>query len=55
LAPYLPEATAKLLAALGAPDLSLAGAGYGQGAISQVQKLEPLFPKGVAEGAAAPA
>ena len=55
LYPYLPNATAKLLAALGAPDLSFAGAGYGQGAIRQVQKLPALFPKGIAEQAAAPA
>ncbi|HTC58968.1 MAG TPA: methionine--tRNA ligase [Solirubrobacteraceae bacterium] len=45
LYPYLPNATAKLLAALGAPDLAFAGAGYGQGAIRHVQKIEPLFPK----------
>jgi methionyl-tRNA synthetase len=48
LAPYLPDATAKLLAALGAPDLSLAGARFGAGEIRQAQKLEPLFPKAVA-------
>jgi methionyl-tRNA synthetase len=48
LAPYLPDATAKLLAALGAPDLSLAGARFGAGEIRQVQTLEPLFPKAVA-------
>jgi methionyl-tRNA synthetase len=53
LHPYLPSATAKLLAALGAPDLSFAGAGYGQGVIGRVQKLEPLFPKGLAEQAGA--
>jgi methionyl-tRNA synthetase len=50
LHPYLPDATEKLLAALGAPDLSLAGAAYGapgqeRAASFQVQKLEPLFPK----------
>ncbi len=55
LTPYLPEATAKLLAALGAPDISLAGARYGRGAIRKVQKLDPLFPKDIAEKAAAPA
>jgi methionyl-tRNA synthetase len=47
LAPYLPDATAKLLAALGAPELSLAGARFGAGEIRSVQKLEPLFPKAV--------
>ncbi len=45
LAPYLPDATAKLLAALGAPQLSLAGARFGTGEIREVQTLEPLFPK----------
>jgi methionyl-tRNA synthetase len=52
LAPYLPDATAKLLAALGAPDLSFTGARFGaprgggqDGEIRNVQKLEPLFPK----------
>jgi methionyl-tRNA synthetase len=45
LAPYLPDATAKLLAALDAPELSLAGARFGAGVIRKVQTLEPLFPK----------
>jgi methionyl-tRNA synthetase len=45
LHPYLPESTAKLLDALGAPGLSLAGAAFGAGAIERVQALEPLFPK----------
>ncbi len=52
LYPYLPEATTKLLAALGAPNTSFASAGFGTahggeqaGSIHQVQKLEPLFPK----------
>jgi methionyl-tRNA synthetase len=45
LHPYLPEATAKLLSALGAPDLSYAAARFGSGAIERVEKLEPLFPK----------
>jgi methionyl-tRNA synthetase len=48
LAPYLPEATTKLLAALGAPDLSFVGARFGAGEIRSVHKLEPLFPKAVA-------
>jgi methionyl-tRNA synthetase len=45
LHPYLPDSTAKLLDALGAPDLSLAGAAFGAGAIERVQTLKPLFPK----------
>jgi methionyl-tRNA synthetase len=45
LHPYLPDATEKLLGALGAPDLCFARAGFGEGGIRQVQKLEPLFPK----------
>jgi methionyl-tRNA synthetase len=45
LNPYLPEATEKLLAALGAPELAYAGAKFGEGSISRAQKLEPLFPK----------
>ena len=48
LAPYLPEATAKLLAALGAPDISLARARFGAGEIREVHKLDPLFPKALA-------
>jgi methionyl-tRNA synthetase len=45
LHPYLPDSTERLLATLGAPDLSLAGAGFGEGSVRQVQPLEPLFPK----------
>jgi methionyl-tRNA synthetase len=45
LHPYLPAATAKLLAALGAPDVSYAGAAFGSGSIERVEKVEPLFPK----------
>ena len=45
LYPYLPASTERLLAALGAPELSLVGARLGAGAIVQVQALEPLFPK----------
>jgi methionyl-tRNA synthetase len=45
LHPYLPEATTKLLAALGAPDLSLAGATFGAGKIERVSTIESLFPK----------
>jgi methionyl-tRNA synthetase len=45
LHPYLPDSTARLLAALGAPDLSLAGADFGEGSVQRVEPLEPLFPK----------
>jgi methionyl-tRNA synthetase len=45
LNPYLPDATGRLLNALGAPDLSFAGADFGAGQVRQVHKLEPLFPK----------
>jgi methionyl-tRNA synthetase len=45
LAPWIPGATEKLLAALGAPDLSLEGARFGAGEIGAVSALEPLFPK----------
>jgi methionyl-tRNA synthetase len=43
--PYLPASSERLLAALGAPGLSLAGAALGMGGIEQVEPLEPLFPK----------
>jgi methionyl-tRNA synthetase len=52
LHPYLPASTATLLQALGAPDVSLAGARLGAGSIGRVSQLEPLFPKGDAEVAA---
>jgi methionyl-tRNA synthetase len=55
LHPYLPEATAKLLAALGASELSYSGVRFGAGAIERVQKLEPLFPKKDAGEPAIPA
>ena len=45
LHPYLPDSTKRLLAALGAPDLSLASAGFGAGGVRDVHPLEPLFPK----------
>jgi methionyl-tRNA synthetase len=48
--PYLPGTAEKLLGALGAPEVSLAGAELGSGAISRVSPVEVLFPK---EGAAA--
>ena len=48
--PYLPASAERLLAALGAPELSLAGAELGAGEIERVGPLESLFPK--ASGAA---
>jgi methionyl-tRNA synthetase len=43
--PYLPGSAERLLAALGAPDLSLSGAELGAGRIETVAKLDALFPK----------
>jgi methionyl-tRNA synthetase len=43
--PYLPASSEKLLAALGAPDLSLQGARLGAGRIERVGTIESLFPK----------
>jgi methionyl-tRNA synthetase len=43
--PYLPDSSERLLAALGAPQLSLSGAELGSGSISQVQAIDSLFPK----------
>ena len=43
--PYLPASAERLLAALGAPDLSLAGAELGSGRIEHVAAVESLFPK----------
>ncbi|HWG08309.1 MAG TPA: methionine--tRNA ligase [Solirubrobacteraceae bacterium] len=43
--PYLPRSAERLLAALGAPGVSLAGAALGTGGIEQVGPLQPLFPK----------
>ncbi len=51
LHPYLPDSTARLLAALGAPDTSLAGAEPGAGSIETVQTIEALFPKVAADAA----
>jgi methionyl-tRNA synthetase len=45
LAPWIPAAAEKLLAALGTPDLSLDAARLGAGEIGAVTALEPLFPK----------
>src|SRR3954449_8137169 len=45
LAPWLPQSAPKLLEALGAPDLSLAGATLDGGRVQRGTALEPLFPK----------
>jgi methionyl-tRNA synthetase len=45
LHPYLPASTGKLLTALGAPNVALAGAHLGAGAVGRVTQVEPLFPK----------
>jgi methionyl-tRNA synthetase len=43
--PYLPASSERLLGALGASDLSLAGAAFGAGKIERVERIESLFPK----------
>ncbi len=43
--PYLPSSAERLLAALGAPELSLSGAELGAGSIEHVEALDSLFPK----------
>jgi methionyl-tRNA synthetase len=45
LHPWLPATSAKLLDALGAPDLDFAGARLRPGALGAVERLAPLFPK----------
>ena len=45
LHPWLPETTERLLDALGAPDLALAGARMEGGRLGAIAALEPLFPK----------
>jgi methionyl-tRNA synthetase len=45
--PYLPASSERLLGALGASDLSLAGAAFGAGKIERVERIESLFPKEV--------
>jgi methionyl-tRNA synthetase len=47
--PYVPASAERLLDALGAPDLSLAGAELGVGQSEHVSPIESLFPKGRAE------
>jgi len=48
--PFMPGSVERLLGALGAPDLSLAGARLGAGTIGRVSPLDPLFPKGDPQG-----
>jgi methionyl-tRNA synthetase len=43
--PYLPRSAERLLAGLGAEELSLASAELGGGALTSVTAIEPLFPK----------
>jgi methionyl-tRNA synthetase len=43
--PYLPSSAERLLAGLGAEELSLASAELGSGALTSVTAIEPLFPK----------
>jgi methionyl-tRNA synthetase len=43
--PYLPDTAERLLAALGAPELSLQGAALGGGSITRVEAIDSLFPK----------
>jgi methionyl-tRNA synthetase len=45
LAPWIPEASTKLLTALGTPEATLDSARLGARTIGGVQALEPLFPK----------
>jgi methionyl-tRNA synthetase len=45
LTPWLPASTAKLLDALGRPDVSYAGAAFGAATPERADALEPLFPK----------
>jgi methionyl-tRNA synthetase len=53
--PYMPASCERLLGALGAPDVAVAGAQPGAGAIARVSALEPLFPKEPADGPREPA
>ncbi len=46
--PYLPDSCERLLQALGAPDLSLAGAGLSAGNVHSVSTIGSLFPKDAA-------
>ncbi|HXD54284.1 MAG TPA: methionine--tRNA ligase [Solirubrobacteraceae bacterium] len=49
LYPYLPASAARLLEALGAPDISLQGAELGRGGIERVSAIGSLFPKDAVE------
>ena len=51
--PYLPASAARLLDALGAPDVSLQGAELGAGGIERVSAIGALFPKEPAAPASA--
>jgi methionyl-tRNA synthetase len=53
--PYLPTSAERLLAALGAPDLALAHAELGAGAIERAQAIDSLFPKDLQPGQELPA
>ena len=45
LSPWLPATADTLLAALHAPDLSLDCGRFGAGALGEIEKIDPLFPK----------
>jgi len=45
LAPYLPDAVARLQVALGDDDITYAAAGYGARRLEHVEKVAPLFPR----------
>jgi methionyl-tRNA synthetase len=53
--PYLPASAERLLDALGAPDLSLAGAALAAGHVKRVSAIEPLYPKDTRSSPARPA
>ena len=55
LHPWMPASAAKLLAALGTDDVSYAAARLGAGTVTQVSRLEPLFPKHAEPGGGAAA
>jgi methionyl-tRNA synthetase len=48
--PYIPASAERLLAALGAPELSLAGAELGAGRIERVSAIDSMFPKDAQAG-----
>jgi len=45
LHPYMPATSERILEALGAPDIGIAGARLGAGRIERIAQLQPLFPK----------